>query len=560
MEEKAKQIIIDALREAVLSLAGEMGWDSKLLPDPELEKPRNPEFGDWATNIALRLASLFKANPRVLAEKICQGLKIPENILEGIEIAGPGFINFRFNLNWFREVVREILRKDKDFGRLNIGAGKRVQVEFVSANPTGPLHVGHGRGAAVGDSLASILEFGGYEVEREYYINDAGLQMDMLGESVRSRYFELLGKPEEAPFPEDGYKGEYIYDIAREIINKDGEKWLTVPKEESLPYFRSYAGERILDGIKKDLENFGVKFDLWFSEKSLYERSEVEKTIAYLKEKGFIYEKDGALWFKSSMFGDEKDRVVVRSNGVPTYLASDIAYHRNKYERGFDIVIDIWGADHHGYIPRMKAAVQALDKDPESLQILLIQFVTLLRGGKPVSMSTRAGEFITLAEVVEEVGKDAARYMFLTRKCDSHLEFDLEVAKRQSEENPVYYVQYAHARICSLFEQAKERGISIPDLSSVSLEPLVEQEEFELLKVLSEAEGELSIAVREFAPHRIPHYLQRLASAFHSFYNKHPILSASPELRNARLALSKAVSIVIRNFLSLIGVSAPERM
>ncbi|MBC7238993.1 MAG: arginine--tRNA ligase, partial [Chloroflexi bacterium] len=278
-------------------------------------------------------------------------------------------------------------------------------------------------------------------------------------------------------------------------------------------------------GIKKDLENFGVKFDLWFSEKSLYERSEVEKTIAYLKEKGFIYEKDGALWFKSSMFGDEKDRVVVRSNGVPTYLASDIAYHRNKYERGFDIVIDIWGADHHGYIPRMKAAVQALDKDPESLQILLIQFVTLLRGGKPVSMSTRAGEFITLAEVVEEVGKDAARYMFLTRKCDSHLEFDLEVAKRQSEENPVYYVQYAHARICSLFEQAKERGISIPDLSSVSLEPLVEQEEFELLKVLSEAEGELSIAVREFAPHRIPHYLQRLASAFHSFYNKHPILS-----------------------------------
>lgn len=560
MEEKIKQVIIEALRKASVSLASEMGWAFDLLPEPELEKPRNPEFGDWATNIALKIGSVFKVNPRMVAEKICQKLDLPKDALKGFEIAGPGFINFRFNFDWFKEVVREILRKDRDFGRLNIGAGKRVQVEFVSANPTGPLHVGHGRGAAVGDSLASILEFGGYEVQREYYINDAGLQMDILGESVRARYFELLGRSEDAPFPEDGYKGEYIYEIAKEIIDRDGKKWLEVPKEESLPFFRSYAGERILEGIKKDLENFGVEFDVWFSEKTLYEKGEVARTIAYLKEKGFVYEKDGALWFKSSLFGDEKDRVVVRSNGAPTYLASDIAYHKNKYERGFDIVIDIWGADHHGYIPRMKAAVQALGRDPESLQILLIQFVTLLREGKPVSMSTRAGEFITLAEVVEEVGKDAARYMFLTRKCDSHLEFDLEVAKKQSEENPVYYVQYAHARICSLFEQAKERGIPLPDLTTVSLNPLVEEEELELLKVLSEAEGELSIAVKELAPHRIPYYLQRLASAFHSFYNRHPILSAPEELRNARLALSKAVGIVIRNFLSLIGVSAPERM
>ncbi|MCX8127608.1 MAG: arginine--tRNA ligase [Synergistetes bacterium] len=560
MEEKIKGIILEALKKAILSLASEMGWDIKLLPEPELEKPRKPEFGDWATNIAMKIGSLFKVNPREVAERISQRLEVPKDILKGFEIAGPGFINFRFNFDWFKEFVREILRKDQDFGRLDLGKGKKVQVEFVSANPTGPLHVGHGRGAAVGDSLASILEFGGYEVEREYYINDAGLQMEILGNSVRSRYFELLGRSQEAPFPEDGYKGEYIYDIAREIIDKDGDKWLNVPEKESLTYFRNYACERILEGIKKDLEDFGVKYDVWFSEKSLYENGEVEAAIAYLRERGFIYEKDGALWFKSTLFGDEKDRVVVRSNGAPTYLASDIAYHKNKYERGFDIVIDIWGADHHGYIPRMKAAVQALGRSSDSLQILLIQFVTLLRDGKPVSMSTRAGEFVTLAEVVAEVGKDAARYMFLTRKCDSHLEFDLELAKRQSEENPVYYVQYAHARICSLFEQAKERGIPIPDLSKVPLDLLVEPEEIELLKVLSEAEGEISIAVRELAPHRIPYYLQKLSAAFHSFYNRHPILSASQDLRNARLALSKAVGIVIRNFLSLIGVSAPERM
>lgn len=560
MEERIKGIILEALKKAVLSLAEEMGWDPMLLPEPELEKPRKPDFGDWATNVAMKIGSAFKVSPREVAEKISRRLDLPKDVLKDIEIAGPGFINFRFNFDWFKNLVREILKKDKDFGRLDIGKGKRVQVEFVSANPTGPLHVGHGRGAAVGDSLASILEFGGYDVEREYYINDAGLQMEILGNSVRARYFELLGRPQDAPFPEDGYKGEYIYDIAREIIEKDGDKWLSLPKEESLPYFRNYACNRILEGIKKDLEDFGVKYDVWFSEKSLYEKGEVDRTIAYLKNMGFIYEKDGALWFKSTLFGDEKDRVVVRSNGAPTYLASDIAYHKNKYERGFDMVIDIWGADHHGYIPRMKAAVQALGKSPDALQILLIQFVTLLRDGKPVSMSTRAGEFVTLAEVVAEVGKDAARYMFLTRKCDSHLDFDLELAKRQSEENPVYYVQYAHARICSLFEQAKERGISVPDLATVSLDVLVEPEELDILKLLSEAEGEIAIAIRELAPHRIPYYLQKLASAFHSFYNRHPILSASAEIRNARLALSKAVGIVIRNFLSLIGVSAPERM
>lgn len=560
MESKIKDIIIEALKKAVSSLASEAGWDLTVIPEPELEKPRKPEFGDWATNIAMRIASVFKENPRAVAERIIQRLDLPKEAVESCEIAGPGFINFRFNFGWFKEVVKEILRKDVDFGRLDIGKGKRVQVEFVSANPTGPLHVGHGRGAAVGDSLASILEFGGYEVEREYYINDAGLQMEILGESVRSRYFELFGRGEEAPFPEDGYRGEYIYDIAKEIRDKDGDRWLKVSKEESLPYFRNYAGQRILEGIKEDLENFGVRFDVWFSERSLYEGGEVQRTIEYLKERGYVYEKDGALWFRSSAFGDEKDRVVVRSNGVPTYLASDIAYHMNKYARGFDLVIDIWGADHHGYVPRMKAAVQALGKSPDALQILLIQFVTLLRDGKPISMSTRAGEFITLAEVVREVGKDAARYMFLTRKCDSHLEFDLELAKRQSEENPVYYVQYAHARVCSLFEQAQERGISIPDLREVSLDPLKEDEETEIMKILSEAEGELAIAVKELAPHRIPYYLHRLASAFHSFYNKHPILSAPQEIRNARLALSKAVGIVIRNFLSLIGVSAPERM
>lgn len=560
MEEKLKAEIIKALREASVSLAKERGWDFNSLPEPELEKPRNPEFGDWATNLALKMASVFKGKPREIAESMVRKLRLPEGAIRDVEIAGPGFINFRFALSWFKEIVREILKKKEDFGRLNLGKGRKVQVEFVSANPTGPLHVGHGRGAAVGDSVASILEFGGYEVEREYYINDAGLQMELLGESVRSRYFELFGRGEEAPFPENGYRGEYIYDIAREIREKDGDKWLKVGREESVSFFRDYACERILSWIKRDLEDFGVRYDVWFSERSLYDKGEVERTLTYLKERGFAYEKDGALWFKSTAFGDEKDRVLVRSNGVPTYLASDIAYHKNKYERGFDLVIDVWGADHHGYIPRMKAAVQALGKGADALQVLLIQFVTLLREGKPISMSTRAGEFVTLADVVREVGKDAARYIFLTRKCDSHLDFDLELAKKQSEENPVYYVQYAHARVCSLFEQAKERGISIPELESVSLDPLGEPEEMEILRILSEAESELSIAIRELAPHRIPYYLQRLASSFHSFYNKHPILSASEELRNARLALSKAVAVVIRNFLSLIGVSAPERM
>ncbi len=552
--------IIKALKEASISLAEEKGWDIGALPDPELEKPRNPDFGDWATNLALKMASALGEKPRNIAEAIVSRLRLPEGVVKDVEIAGPGFINFRFDPSWFRRIAREILEKRENFGRLDLGKGKKVQVEFVSANPTGPLHVGHGRGAAVGDSVASILEFGGYEVEREYYINDAGLQMELLGESVRSRYFELFGMGEKAPFPENGYRGEYIYDIAREIREKDGDKWLKVDEKESIPYFRDYACERILDWIRKDLEAFGVKYDVWFSERSLYDNGEVEKTLEYLKEKGFAYEKDGALWFRSTAFGDDKDRVLVRSNGVPTYLASDIAYHKNKYERGFDLVIDVWGADHHGYIPRMKAAVQALGKSADALQVLLIQFVTLLREGKPVSMSTRAGEFVTLADVVREVGKDAARYIFLTRKCDSHLDFDLELAKRQTEENPVYYVQYAHARVCSLFEQAKERGIEIPELEKVTLDPLKEPEEMEILRILSEAESELSIAVRDLAPHRIPYYLQKLASSFHSFYNKHPILSAPEDLRNARLALSKAVAMVIKNFLSLIGVSAPERM
>ncbi len=560
MEEKLKEEIMNALREASISLAKEKGWDIGALPEPELEKPRNPEFGDWATNLALKMASSLGEKPRPIAEAIVDRLRLPKEAVRDVEIAGPGFINFRFDPSWFRRIVQEILRKGENFGRLDLGRGKKVQVEFVSANPTGPLHVGHGRGAAVGDSVASILEFGGYEVEREYYINDAGLQMELLGESVRSRYFELFGKGEEAPFPENGYRGRYIYDIAKEIKERDGDRWLRFNKEESVPYFRDYACERILDWIRKDLEAFGVKYDVWFSERSLYDNGEVEKTLEYLKEKGFAYEKDGALWFKSTAFGDEKDRVLVRSNGVPTYLASDIAYHKNKYERGFDLVIDVWGADHHGYIPRMKAAVQALGRSADALQVLLIQFVTLLREGKPVSMSTRAGEFVTLADVVREVGKDAARYIFLTRKCDSHLDFDLELAKRQSEENPVYYVQYAHARVCSLFEQAKERGIEIPELEEVPLDPLKEPEEMEILRILSEAESEISIAVKDLAPHRIPYYLQKLASSFHSFYNKHPILSAPEDLRNARLALSKAVAMVIKNFLSLIGVSAPERM
>ena len=468
----------------------------------EVERGRREGQGDWATNVALQWAGTFEQKPLEVALRIVSLL--PENpLVERVEVAGPGFINFFLSSSWMAGTIEHILEGGEDYGRCNSGGGRRVQVEFVSANPTGPLHVGHGRGAAVGDICARILSFAGWDVEREYYINDAGLQMELLGKSTQSRCFELGGRPGEVPFPEDGYRGEYIFDLARQVLDSKGERFLDVPPEESLPFFTEYAGRVILEGIRRTLENFGVKFDVWFSEKSLYDGVKIPRMLETLKKNGFAFDADGATWFKATAFSDDKDRVLVRSSGAPTYFASDIAYHKDKYDRGFDMVIDVWGADHHGYIPRMKAAVQALGRKEKDLQVLLIQFVNLHRGGHQVSMSTRSGEFVTLEEVIDEVGVNATRYFFAMRRSDSHLDFDLDLAKSTSTDNPVYYVQYAHARIHSIFREAVARGLSFPVHSEVDLSVLVEPEEIGLVKRLSAFPEEVEKAAADLAPHRI---------------------------------------------------------
>lgn len=552
-------LIRDELRSIISKALGD-AFNVGANFEPEIEIPSIAQHGDYATNVAMVLSRNLKKNPRDIASKIVESIKSYNSpIIYRIEIAGPGFINFFIRREAFGQVLPIIYEERESFGKANIGKGKYVQVEFVSANPTGPLHVGHGRGAAVGDALARILEACGYRVHREYYINDVGKQMNILGRSLYLRYLEISGRS--VDFPEDHYRGDYMKDLAREFFNEVGAKYLDIPEEEVLPVCSKYAARKILSGIKKDLEDFRVTYDEWFSEESLHREGTVEKAIDQLRNRGFIYEQDGAIWFKSSMFGDEKDRVIVRSNGAKTYFAADIAYHWNKIQRGFDTIIDIWGADHHGYVPRIRAVVEALGLDPEKLKIILVQLVNLLRAGQPVAMSTRAGEFVTLREVMDEVGVDAARYMFLTRRSDSPLDFDLELAKAQSSENPVYYVQYAHARISSLFEVGRERGIRLDIEKALSnVELLKETQEIQLMKIL----GEFPFVVRKSAeslePHRIPYYLHELASTFHAYYNHYRILTEDEELTQARLGLAGAVHIVLKTGLGLIGLSAPDKM
>lgn len=570
---RVQRMVSERLKEVALELLRERGLDEGLLPPVVVEVPRNESFGDVASPLAMHLAKVLRASPMEIAADIRDRVFDP-SLFREVEVAKPGFLNFKMADAFWRSVLPHIVRMGERYGSSDIGRGVRVNVEFVSANPTGPLHVGHGRGAAVGDVMANVLRFAGYEVSKEYYINDAGLQMRLLGRSALARYVEILGRPELYPLPEDGYKGSYMYDIARMVLERDGEVHLR-RLEEALAKgeegrdevervvddFYRFSKDWILDGIVKDLKDFGVEFDVWFSEKSLYEKGLLAEAMDYLKGKGFAYEKDGALWFRSTAFGDEKDRVLVRSNGAPTYFASDVAYHKNKYDRGFNLLVDIWGADHHGYVPRMKAAVKALGYPEDSFHVVLIQFVTLLRDGKQVSMSTRSGEFITLREVFEEVGVDAARFFYVMRKSDSHLEFDLNLAKSQSSDNPVYYVQYAHARICSLEEEALSRGLSMPDASSVDLTPLSLPEEMDLIRHLAEFPEEVERSARELAPHRVAFYLQELASRFHRFYNSCPVLGCGDErLRDARLVLCEATRTVIANGLRLLGVSAPRRM
>jgi arginyl-tRNA synthetase len=527
-------------------------------PPVEMEMTKEALHGDYASNFAMIMASHAKMNPRKIAEMITGHIRDEEHLLEKVEIAGPGFINFFVKEEVWAEQLELIESLGNRYGSADAGKRKKIQVEFVSANPTGPLHIGHARGAVVGDVIANILEMSGYDIFREYYINDAGNQMNNLGKSVWYRYLELIGKSVE--FPDTCYHGDYIREIAEEILKKDGDSHLARDEEQTVRSFTDYAAGIILEDIQKDLKNFGIVFDKYFSERELYVNDGVRRLLADLEDRGFIYRDDETLWFKTTNFGDDKDRVVVRKNGEPTYFAADIAYHKNKYERGFDTVIDIWGADHHGYIPRMHAGIQALGYSKDALRVVLVQLVNLLRDGKPVAMSTRSGEFVTMKEVVEEVGRDAARYNFLMRRSDSHLDFDLELAKRQSNENPVYYVQYAYARICSILRMAKERGYEIPAFGDVDPQLMRIPEEIALIKSLIRFPEIVEGSARTLEPHRITFYLNDLAALFHSYYNKCKVISDDEAISKVRLFLVKCIQTVLKNALTLLGVSAPEKM
>ncbi|MGB9935476.1 arginine--tRNA ligase [Thermodesulfovibrio yellowstonii] len=517
--------------------------------EPEIEIPKNEAFGDLSTPIAMEIAKKLKKPPRTIAQDIIQSIN--KSSFESVELAGPGFINFNFKNDFVFSELENLLKLGELFFTQNIGNGKKIQIEFVSANPTGPLHLGHGRGAALGAALANILKEAGYNVFTEYYINDAGKQVEILGLSVYIALQNLFGKNLE--MPEECYKGEYINEIAKELYDLYGNSLQDKEFDEIADFLIDFSYKKMLNEIKKDLDDFGVNFDNWISERKLYHTGEVQRAILKLKELGFIYEKDGALWFHSTAFGDDKDRVIVKSDGTYTYFASDIAYHKNKIERGFDELINIWGADHHGYIQRVKAAVQALGMSDSQIKILLVQMVNLLREGKPVQMSKRAGTFVTLRELIDEIGADTTKFIFLTRRHDSHLEFDIEIAKKQSHENPVYYVQYAHARINSIFVKAQGE----PERFTGEL---FNEDELRIIKkvLIYPMIFELSVQMRE--PHRITFYLQELAALFHSYYHKYRVISENDELTETRLSLCKAIMFVLKHGLRMLGVKAPEKM
>lgn len=526
---------------------------SDTLPEVALEVPPKKEFGDFATNFAMQTAKIFRTSPRKIAEEIKS--RISFDLFERIEIAGAGFMNFYLKPDVIYHELKKIYDAGKNFGHLPNKNNVTIQVEYVSANPTGLLHVGHGRGAAAGSAIINIMRAAGYNVESEYYINDAGNQMDNLAKSVNARYLELLGQ--EVTFPEDGYRGTDVIDTTRRIIARHGDKYLSLPEDERLKVLGDLAyADKMLE-LQKDLRNFGVTFDFWFSERTLHP-DKINAVIEILKANGNIYEKDGALWLASSKFGDDKDRVVVRENGEPTYLAADIAYHKNKFDRGFSDMINLWGADHHGYVARVKAAMRMLGYDADKLKIIFLQMVSLFRSGEAVKMSKRAGTAIPLRELMEEVGTDAARYFFLMRSTDSQLDFDLDLAKSQSSENPVYYVQYAHARICSIFRQAQEAGIILDGEPKFSL--MNSTSEIDLINKIFEYPNEIKMAAAEYAPQRIARYVYDLASTFSAFYRDCRILGVEKDLAIARLALLKITRHTIQQALDLLGVSAPEKM
>lgn len=523
----------------------------------ELEIPKDKSHGDLSSNIALKISRLVSRSPVDFANLLKAKLEelIPSSPLRGaidrVEVKPPGFINFFVSKNFLSGILLEILREDKNFGSSDIAGGRKMQIEFVSANPTGPLTIAHARQAALGDSLANIMTFLGYDVAREYYLNDEGNQMNILGLSIRSRYLSLCGIDE--PLPEDGYKGSYVADIAKDFMKDHGKDHV---KTKEIDIFREFGLKWILADIKKDLDDFGVKFDVWYSQRSLRESGKIEKAIDALRGKGFVYESEGAVWFKSTLFGDDKDRVIYKSDGSATYLTPDIAYHLEKFNRGFTKLIDIWGPDHHGYIPRIKAAVKALGYPEDSLSVLIVQLATLYRNGQAVSMSTRAGEFVTLREVMDEVGKDVSRFCFIMRRMSSHLEFDLDVVRRESAENPVYYIQYAHARIWSILEYGKDADISAEFDPGLLKSP----EEMEIMRMIRQFPMIVVSSARTLEPYVVLQYLQDLAGSFHSFYNKHRVVSDDPRLTKSRVVLVDCVRVVLANGLRLLGVSLPKKM
>lgn len=550
IEATLKETISHAIVKAELAKAED-------IPTIVLEKPKDKAHGDFATNIAMQLARVAKKAPRQIAEQLVEQLDVERANIEKIDIAGPGFINFFMKEDFLGSIVSTVLKEKENYGRTNAGENKRVQVEFVSVNPTGDLHLGHARGAAFGDVLCNVFDAAGYDVEREYYINDAGNQIDQLAISIEARYLQALGK--EAEMPEDGYYGQDIIEIGKKLAEEYGESWSEKDKETRLAYFRDYGLQYELNKIKEDLDEFGVHFDRWFSEMSLYKDNKITVALDTLREKDYIYEKDGATWFKSTEFGDDKDRVLIKQDGSYTYLTPDIAYHKDKLDRGFDKIINVWGADHHGYVARMAAAIQALGYPKEKFSVSIIQMVNVLEDGEIVRMSKRTGKAVALRDLMEDVGVDAVRYFFTMRSNDSQLDFDLDLARSQSNENPVFYVQYAHARICTMLEQAEAKGIDINADYDVAL--LTSEKEVDLLKQLASFPQVIAEAAKREAPYRITQFVYDLASLLHSFYNAEKVINEdNMPLTNARIALMKAVQITIANGLTILGVSAPKKM
>jgi arginyl-tRNA synthetase len=554
MKQTLTEILVQALDRA--REKGELKLEKQ--PVITLDTPRGKKHGDLATTIAMVLAKPEAKPPRIVAEIIISNIQDEEGLIEKTEIAAPGFINFFLKQDKLKKTLFDIDSDGESYGLMNIGKGEKVLVEFVSANPTGPLHVGHGRGAALGDALANLLTAVGYDVSREFYVNDAGRQIRLLAMSVYARYQQALGN--DIPFPPDGYHGTYIEEIAQGFQKVYGNKFVNIPFEDCSDAFADYGKETMLEDIRKDLEAFGVRFDTWFSEASLLSDGSVKSSLEELQTSRNLYEQDGALWLCSTTYGDDKDRVVVKNDKSYTYLASDIAYHRNKLARGYKKLVNIWGADHHGYIRRVQAVIQAFGYPSNSLHVLLVQLVAILRHGQPVPMSKRAGTFVTLRDVIQDVGSDAARYIFLTRRSDSHLEFDLDLAKEQSRENPVYYVQYAHARLASIFREAEARNIAVPRNEAIDLSLLDLEEEQAIIKLLSKYPEVIEEAAMAYEPHRLTFYLQDLAGLLHNYYFKHRIISDDGARTSVKLFLMKQVKTVIQNALKILGVSAPERM